>query len=52
MSNTLHKTLNLFNAENLKHEKQFYQIKHGTQPFLRIRRLGGISLCDLIPQGF
>jgi len=29
---TLHKTLNLFNAENLKLEKQFYQIKHGTQP--------------------
>jgi len=28
----LYKTLNLFNAENLKLEKQFYQIKHGTQP--------------------
>jgi hypothetical protein len=24
--------LNLFNAESLKLEKQFYQIKHGTQP--------------------
>jgi hypothetical protein len=31
-ANTLYKTLNLFNAENLKLEKQFYQVKHGTQP--------------------
>jgi hypothetical protein len=31
-ANTLHKTLNLFNAETLKPEKQFFQIKHGTQP--------------------
>jgi hypothetical protein len=31
-ANTHHKTLNLFNAENLKLEKQFYQMKHGTQP--------------------
>lgn len=30
--NTLYKTLNLFNAENLKLEKQFYRVKHGTQP--------------------
>jgi hypothetical protein len=31
-ANTRHKTLNLFNAENLKLEKQFCQVKHGTQP--------------------
>ena len=32
VANTVHKTLNLFNADSLKLEKQFYRIKHGTQP--------------------
>jgi hypothetical protein len=31
-ANTPYKTLNLFNGDNLKLEKQFYRIKHGTQP--------------------
>ena len=31
-ANTLNKTLSIFSAENLKLEKQFYRIKHGTQP--------------------